>query len=255
MKKIIMLALLFLLLNIVYAADLSDFPDIFIENGNLNAVIVVGNQAPASDAISQSNLVQFFVGYLGKTVIGSTKLSSEISDLNQNIISIGSPCHNPISAQIMNNQQPCDKDIMPGKALVKLSEKDGYVYMVIAGYSEKDTRKAVTDLINGNIDLYGNEQIVTVYESPNAEIAINDGEQTNLSADIESEKNKLIEDLNKKILNKTYEDNNQKTVADTTQNGTNVITWNEDKSIEEPQKNKGDTIFKKIINWILSLFR
>ena len=39
--------------------DLSNFPDMFINNGVFDGILVVGDQAPASDVIAQSNLVQF----------------------------------------------------------------------------------------------------------------------------------------------------------------------------------------------------
>ena len=113
--------------------DLSNYPDMFVKDGNFNAVIVVGDKAPASDVIAQSNLASSFVLYLGKSMVGSTKLSSEIESLNQNIISIGSACHNNISWQIMGYPKQCDRWLEPGKAMILLYGYKDYVYMVIAG--------------------------------------------------------------------------------------------------------------------------
>ena len=146
--------------------DLSTYPDMFIKNGVFDAVIVVGDKAPASDVIAQSNLIQFFVGYLGKTLVGSAKLASEIDALGQNIISIGSPCHNPVSAQIMIDPKPCDKWMEPGKAFIMLYYYKGYTHMVIEGYSDKGTREAVNALINYKKgSLKGGNMLIEVNES------------------------------------------------------------------------------------------
>src|SRR3989338_8200789 len=150
--------------------DLSTYPDMFIKNGVFDAVIVVGDKAPASDVIAQSNLVQFFVGYTGKSLVGSTKLSSEIESLNQNIISIGSACHNNVSWEIMVQPKQCDRWLEPGKAMILLYGYKDYVYMVIAGYSDKGTRDAVDVLINYDKNkLKGSNMLIDVDE-PKPEI-------------------------------------------------------------------------------------
>ena len=78
MKNIAYLAMLILLISSAYASDLSDFPEMFIEDGKLNAVIVVGDKAPSSDVIAQSSLVLFFGSETEKQVQGASKLASEI---------------------------------------------------------------------------------------------------------------------------------------------------------------------------------
>src|SRR3990167_1854422 len=128
--------------------DLSNFPDMFVKNGVFDGVMVVGDKAPASDVIAQSNLAQFFVRHTGKSLVGSAKLASEIESLNQNIISIGSACHNNISWEIMAQPKQCDIWLEPGKAMILSYGYKDYVYIVIAGYSDKGTRDAVDFLIN-----------------------------------------------------------------------------------------------------------
>ena len=171
-----------LLISIVFAAeisqpikghvppDLSTFPEMFIKDGNFNAIIVVGDKAAASDVIAQSNLAQFFVSYLGKTIIGSTKLASEIDTLEQNIISISSPCHNPVSGQIMMDPKPCDKWLEPGKAFIILYYYKGYTHMVIEGYSDKGTRDAVNFLVNSRIGSLRGVNLMVEIDEPKAEI-------------------------------------------------------------------------------------
>src|SRR3989344_7566404 len=145
MKKITILIIVILMSFSSAMAAEYDYPDIFIKNGKLDAVIVVGNQAPASDVIAQSNLMQYFSGY-GVSTAGSAKLSSEISTIDQNMILIGSACNNPLSAQVLGNPQPCNKGIQPGKPLIKLFKNSIYFHLVVAGYTEKDTRDAVNSL-------------------------------------------------------------------------------------------------------------
>lgn len=254
MKQITAIIAMLTLLTSAYAAHLSDFPDSFIENGSFDGVIVVGNQAPASDVIAQSNLVQYLVGYTGKSLVGSTKLSGEISNLNQNIISIGSPCHNPISAQIMNNPQPCNKELQEGKGFIKLFKYDGYYHMVIAGYSDKDARQAVTDLINGNIASY---EIIadSSLNKPKEAIQISQEPQASKPA-IDTEKEKIAEDLSKqlsqKISEKAQEEIQQPKEADPVVKEAKKLNVSVNQA-EEKEINPNPV--RKIINWFFSLFK
>lgn len=277
MKKIILqLIVMALLINIVFAdelgaepskqikglvpPDLSTFPEMFIKDGNFNAIMVVGDKAPASDVISQSNLIQFFISYTGKTIIGSAKLASEVSTLEQNIISIGSPCHNPISSQIMIDPKPCDKWMEPGKAFIMLYYYKGYTHMVIEGYSDKGTREAVNFLINARIgSLRGANMLIEVDELKagiNEAIAkeeITEKEEENATINIEEKKEKLISELTQKIANKSKEaSNNEKT---TSLNKTKEKASSEQKQAIAAEQ-KGETgIIRRIINWFILLFK
>ncbi|MBI2654808.1 hypothetical protein HYX06_00090 [Candidatus Woesearchaeota archaeon] len=240
--------------------DLSNYPDMFVKNGNFNAAIVVGNQAPASDVIAQSNLASSFVFYLGKNLVGFAKLSSEIDDLSQNIISIGSACHNPISAQIIGYPKQCDIWLEPGKAMIILYRYKDYVHMVIAGYSDKGTRDAVDFLINKKKgSLSGNNLLIDIDEpkptnnEPKAEEKTSETKQEEDSIDIEKEKEKLIEELNEKIANKP-EDSSKKAINPpaTSQN----ISSEQKQAIKSGQKEqkKETGIIDNILNWFKQLF-
>lgn len=240
--------------------DLSNFPDIFVKDGNFNAVIVVGDKAPASDVIAQSNLVQFFGGYIGKSLIGSTKLSSEIDTLKQNIISIGSACHNNVSWEIMTQPKQCDRWLEPSKAMVILYDYQGYVHMVIAGYSDKGTRDAVDFLINKKKgSLSGANLLIDIDEpkpiinQPKAEEILEEEKKEEAVADIEKEK--LIEELNKKIVNKSRDSSIK--VTSEIKPSINKIkekTISEEKQEQKEQK-KETNVVKAIFNWFFSLFR
>lgn len=287
MKKIIGLIIVFLfLVNMVFATyslaedgasapglsepiarivppDLSNFPNMFVKDGNFNAVIVVGDKAPASDVIAQSNLVQFFGGYTGKSLIGSTKLSSEIDTLKQNVISIGSACHNNVSWEIMTQPKQCDRWLEPGKAMVILYDYKGYVHMVIAGYSDKGTRDAVDFLINKKKGTLSGANLLIDIDEPKSIINEPKAEEKVLEereeAAVDIEKEKLIEELNEKILNKSR-DSSIKVTSEIKPsiNKTKEKTISEEKQeikAEQKEQKKEINIVKTIFNWFFSLFR
>ncbi|MBI2650519.1 hypothetical protein HYX04_04345 [Candidatus Woesearchaeota archaeon] len=238
--------------------DLSTFPEMFIKDGNFNAVIVVGDKAPASDVISQSNLIQFFISYIGKTIIGSAKLASEVSTLEQNMISIGSPCHNSISSQIMIEPKPCDKWLEPGKAFILLYYYKGYTHMVIEGYSDKGTRAAADFLVNSKIGSLRGANVLVEVDEPKDETNEQGAKEEpavkeeNITANIEEEKEKLISELTEKIANKSKEQS--KKTDNTAITKTKEKISSEQKEAIKTEQKKETNIIKKIIGWISSLF-
>lgn len=78
------------------------------------------------------------------TVVDATKLDSEVSAVDaQNLLVIGGPCVNTVSAELLGNPSVCTQGFMPGKSRVKLfTHANGKVAMLVAGYSGADTRLA-----------------------------------------------------------------------------------------------------------------
>ena len=149
MKKTTLLILGILILSVVAIAEkMTEFPDLFVDAGKLDAIIAVGNKGSASDVISQSNLIQFFGIYTNKEVKNSAKLASEVKDMRQNIILIGNPCSNDLTKKILGFPKPCDDDIQKDRAYIYLYENGKYNYLLVYGYDDKLTRKAVDILIN-----------------------------------------------------------------------------------------------------------
>ncbi len=73
----------------------------------------------------------------------ATKLDSEVADAwAQNLIVVGGPCVNTVASELMGSPASCAEGFTPGKAVVKLFEKNGKVAMLVAGYSGADTRLA-----------------------------------------------------------------------------------------------------------------
>ena len=107
--------------------------------------------------------------------------------MDQNIISIGSPCDNPVSLEIMGNPKACNKGILQGKAVIKLVEYGDYFHMVIAGYDAAATRKAVEDLIDyKSIDFSEYEETEAEQEIDETEVA--DEIASDITAKIEESK-------------------------------------------------------------------
>lgn len=202
-----MLVLMILLaLNTVFAADLSDYPSLFVEDGQFNAIIVVGDKASAYDTISQSLIATSLVRKLNRPLSGINKLASEVSDINQNIITIGSPCVNKITAKIMGSPEPCDIGFREGNGYIKLIEADGHIYIIVAGKTDKDTRRAAEALSNHDkYDLEGDEYIAIspVIKDSDIEIPISEDnkpakEENKTSESDGSEKQKEMDESAKK---------------------------------------------------------
>lgn len=81
---------------------------------------------------------------ISKIAVGAAKLASEISNVAaQNLISVGGPCVNSVSAALMGNPSNCAAGFVAGSAKVKLFEQaNGNVAMMVAGYSADDTKRA-----------------------------------------------------------------------------------------------------------------
>ncbi len=94
-----------------------------------------------SGAVSSSTSA---AGDLTSVEVGvATKLDSEVADVwAQNLIVVGGPCVNAVASELMGSPASCAEGFTPGKAVVKLFEKNGKVAMLVAGYSGADTRLA-----------------------------------------------------------------------------------------------------------------
>ncbi|MBI4152710.1 hypothetical protein HY495_03300 [Candidatus Woesearchaeota archaeon] len=105
------------------------------ENQRLPQVYVTSG-AVASSSSTTGDLTAVDVGV-------ATKLASEVADAwAQNLLVVGGPCVNSVAAELMGNPADCTAGFTPGKAVVKLYEKNGKVAMLVAGYSGEDTRLA-----------------------------------------------------------------------------------------------------------------
>jgi len=103
------------------------------------------------------------ISLLGKNI---SAFDTEVTNKTErNLILVGGPCINTLTAEVMGNPEPCDKDFEPGKAIIKLY--DGVFggnksALVVAGYSGEDTRNAASILKDyAAYALSGEEVMVT----------------------------------------------------------------------------------------------
>jgi hypothetical protein len=133
--------------------DLKDYPDMF----SSNTIIVVGNEAPASDVVSATHIVNSLEGK------AKSLLASEISDISsQNIISVGNVCNNRITAEIIGNPKNCLAGLKEGVGRAALYKNGNKIALVIDGYSAVDVRRTAKlleeqpDRLSGSIScVYG----------------------------------------------------------------------------------------------------
>ncbi|MCP3685651.1 MAG: hypothetical protein GY861_23625 [bacterium] len=167
--------------------DLSDFPNPFVKDGAINTIVVVGINAPVDDVVSAVDILTSLrystttsgTGSGGRSGggssssssdsiqaidVGTVKFDTEITNLNQNIITIGSPCDNKITDRI--NGANCQHNLKPGQGIIKLQRYKSYYHLIVGGHSKKDTRNAAKVLSNydENSDiLRGTKVIIETY--------------------------------------------------------------------------------------------
>lgn len=163
MKKSIFPLMIVLLAGLASGYDLSDFPEPFLEDDEIKTIIVVGDKAPASHVLAQTQLALWLDQNSEDSALGISKLASEVDLLEQNIISIGNPCDNAVSASISGNPSPCDDSYPLGKAFLRVYEREGYIHIVAAGLTERATSRAVQSLKGyRNYGLEGEVYTITI---------------------------------------------------------------------------------------------
>lgn len=225
--------------------DLSNYPNFLIKDGKLEVTTVVGDKSSSSNVLAQTYIVSS-LSSLGRDVSIKNKLASEVTDLNQNIISIGNPCVNEISSKITNNPVPCDKDFQKGKGYIKLYKNNGFFHLIVAGYSDVGTKKAAEILANyENYKFQENEYLVDVVE-PTIEVIEEEKKENVTKIEIiEKEPIQKTEAQPQESLNKTEVKEEQEKPKEI------KIESAESKQIMKEETN----IIKKVIVWLLSLFR
>ncbi|HII17483.1 TPA: hypothetical protein HA361_06225 [Candidatus Woesearchaeota archaeon] len=166
-KSVVLVGLVAILLAaFASAADLSSFPDSFIANDKFDAYIVVGDHASATDVIAQTSLALILGSYIGAPQSGITKLASEGS-VSDDMVLIGNPCVNGLTAEVLGNPNPCHEGFEDGKAVIRMVEADGKNYIIAAGYDAPGNKIAV-DYLAG-FEEHGLSGSEIVIDAPAAE--------------------------------------------------------------------------------------
>ncbi|MBW2978341.1 hypothetical protein KY331_05840 [Candidatus Woesearchaeota archaeon] len=150
-KGFIGICILLLVISIVSAADLSEFPKMFVRAGKADVVVIVGKSAQAEDVVGAIDIVTMLQYKTGQNrQIDVARLDSEVEDLyEQNSIVIGGPCANAASARLLGFPENCLGDFEVGSAIIKLFEfPNNRKSILVAGLTAIDTRRATTVLAN-----------------------------------------------------------------------------------------------------------
>lgn len=141
------------------SVDLSNYPFFLIENGKSNAFFVVGSKSPSTDNLAMTDIVAGLTNS-GYIIVDVTKLDSEINDpFHSNLVVIGKSSDNDVTNTLFDG---AGKSLKEGEGMIKLFENNGYVQMIVTGYSPEDTRKAAKVLQNyKQYNLQGKEVIIT----------------------------------------------------------------------------------------------
>ncbi len=154
---------LLLIIPVVSATSISDWPQFFVKNNKFNAKYVVGEEAPALDVVSATIISTSLAKFENVTTeIGTSTLDTEISNIsNHNAIVIGSPCENKAAYQLMGSPEPCHKDLGGSVGYIKLFESNGKVQLLITGLDEKDRNAAAKYLANRDLsNIVSNDYLI-----------------------------------------------------------------------------------------------
>lgn len=134
------------------AYTISDYPYFFAKNSTVDALYVVGEEAPALDVVSATLISSSLARYNMTTKVGTSKIDSEVPDVTiKNAVIIGSPCENAAAAQLLGNPNPCYANLSGNTGYIKLFERFGKVQILITGLSEKDRHAAAKYLAEQNL--------------------------------------------------------------------------------------------------------
>lgn len=153
--------------------DLSEYPAMFIRESMLDGLLVIGDDAPPAHIVAITDVAMSLqYSYINdikskknnKIEIGQAVLASQVADPTQtNIISIGNPDINPITAEIMGLEFGTKFELEKDTAIIKLYEAPtGKVALILIGYDDEAILAAAQVLANyQTYKLSGTELIVT----------------------------------------------------------------------------------------------
>lgn len=230
--------------------DLSYYPKFLIRNNNLDVTIVVGDKAPPSHVIAQTEIALSLSRKVTTPTSDIAKLASEIDDVdNLNIISIGNACVNEVSAEILGNPEPC-KNLEAGEATIEIYKSKGNkAHIILDAYSDEGIKKVAEALSKyHNFNFKGNKFILEVDEKE-----IN--EETSKYETIEEEKGEIEEKVTEEEYIEEIEIVKKAEIKEE-EKETNKIKEEEIQSNEpEPTIKQEENLINRVILWFFSLFK
>ena len=272
MKRILLL-LTFLSLAAASQAHLSDYPAPFIQDGRFTAQIIVGSNAPSTDALAATEIA---VSLQQKSSSPITAETEEKFDAAKNAILIGLPCQNPAMATALETSA-CDIGLNEGEGYLKLIDKGSTSYLIVTGKAAAETRKAARFLANEEMSEFAAHElrIAGTLDNPVAETGAQPLEIKKTPAKAECQKDGDCREDQSCIATKcldlgcwdgtTAKDHDcvpvaEETIQDETlqQPAETAASKTAEEGTEEPEANpeqaKPQGILARIVNFFLSLF-
>jgi len=165
MKKIITLIILVLFALSVSAYDLSKIEEDFVSDNQITAYVIVGDQGSSSDVLAQLDIINYLTNFTNQPATGVGKLVSDITDIyEKDIISIGNPCINDITKDIMDYEGDC----VFTEGLTKFYNKNDKTQLIIYTVSDASIRDAANSITNK--EFTGEEQVIEPTSAEAAQI-------------------------------------------------------------------------------------
>jgi hypothetical protein len=138
-------------INNISFFDLSNYPNMFISNGEFNGKFIMGSNASNDyyNALSEitNSLNDIVKDIEAKDIILDTDVNiNQIQ--NNNYIIIGNPCDNKITEYFYDYPDHCAEGFTPGRGIIELFRNGDGIVMIVAGFSAEDTRTAVNIIAN-----------------------------------------------------------------------------------------------------------
>jgi hypothetical protein len=171
--------------DIIHKMSLDQYPHMFINNDRLDVFFVVGEYAQSQDVLSnveiafalqdelkevvrtkgtdlfeldvvddvQDELTKLYMDVFEKKKVSAANTlldtSLNIESLkDRNLIVVGGPCVNWVSAHFYNYPENCVEGFSPGRGYIEIFRNGKGIVMIVAGHSADDTRNAANILAN-----------------------------------------------------------------------------------------------------------
>lgn len=239
-KKIILLCMVFCLsFSIVNAVDLSDYPDMF--EGE-EVYLVVGKDGTSTDVLMMTK-VQMIL--MGKATIKNA-LDTELESLEHNIISIGDPCKNKVSYELLGGSADCEIYNKEGEGSIELFSNHGMYQIVVMAGSDAGIREIADALVNyADYDL-SSESFSVTYDEPEVLEQEEETQEDFSEDDSEEEQEEESTEKEEEDVNdgaepeERIEEVKEETVSD--------------QEIPQKEDTGSKNIFVSFINWVINLF-
>jgi len=118
------------------STKLKEFPYMMSKDGQFNGYIIVGDNAPGSDVLAGMDIVAGIGGIPITIPADTSKLASEIGELDKHAIVIGRDYDNPL---IRYDEVP---SLVSGEGYLGLEKENGLYRLIVSGFESLDIRKA-----------------------------------------------------------------------------------------------------------------